>query len=244
VSNAAKFTTQGEVRLLIGGEQTAKGEYNLRVEVVDSGSGIPQEKLNQIFEPFEQVNPERINNRGVGLGLAISRYLSLAMGGSLTAESMPDKGSHFRLEITLPLASPIGAEECEAERGKIDRALRLLLVDDDEINRLVVRTMLSRQGFEVVEAEDGRRAIDRLQASDFDIILMDVHMPELDGVSATRLIRADRRPELAATPIIGLTASVMNDEKRHYREAGMDAVVQKPVVMEQLLETMHGLLRT
>lgn len=244
VSNAAKFTTRGEVRLLIGGEQTDDGHFRMLIEVEDSGSGIPQEKLNQIFEPFEQVNPERINNRGVGLGLAISRHLVTVMGGTLGAESVPGKGSRFHLELVLPVATSVNSEACKGEHLSIDCALRLLLVDDDAINRLVVRTMLSQRGYDVVEVEDGRMAIECLQESEFDLVLMDVHMPVLDGVEATRTIRSDQRPAVAKTPIIGLTASVMNDEKRLYREAGMDAVVQKPVVMEQLLETMRGLLRS
>jgi signal transduction histidine kinase/CheY-like chemotaxis protein len=238
VSNASKFTDNGEVRLIIGGEPDGRDAYRLLIEVIDTGVGIPAEKLQHIFEPFEQVNPERIANKGVGLGLAISKRLAQAMGGDLTAESRCGEGTRFRLELTLPQVS--GARRIkEASGGQPFRQpLRVLLVDDDAINRLAVHTLLRQQGHEVVEAEHGEAAIGQLHRGRFDLVLMDVHMPVMDGVTATALIRADGDPQIAGIPVIGLTASVMNDEKERYLEAGMSAVVQKPIVMEQLVATI------
>jgi len=239
VSNAAKFTTSGEVRLSIDGEARDKESYDLLIEVSDTGVGIPLAKLEHIFEPFEQVNPERITNKGVGLGLAISKRLAKAMGGELSAESEPGVGSRFRLKLALPVVREVRRVESGAEGFDIGKRLRVLLVDDDAINRLAVRTLLTQLKHEVVEAEHGEVAIERLHQGRFDLVLMDVHMPVMDGVTATRLIRADVDPLMADLPIIGLTASVMSDEKEQYLQAGMSAVVQKPIVLEQLLATIR-----
>ena len=241
VSNAAKYTGSGEVRLLIGGESQGEELYRLTVEVVDTGSGIPRESWGKIFEPFEQANAGRIANKGVGLGLAISKRLAEAMGGELGMESEYGVGSSFRLSIPLPLASrERQMEEATSDAGV--RSLRVLLVDDDRLNRLVVGTLLRQKGHRVDEAEQGKAAIEQLQQAQYDLVLMDVHMPVLDGVTATRIIRSDSRPAVAEIPVIGLTASVMEEEKRYYREMGMNAVVQKPVVVEQLLQTMYEAL--
>lgn len=244
VSNAAKFTASGEVRLIIGGEAQEGEQFRLTVEVVDSGSGIPRESREKIFEPFEQANAGRIANKGVGLGLAISKRLAQAMGGELGVESEYGVGSRFRLSVPLPRARREGLAEEETASLVSARPLHVLLVDDDRINRLVVGTLLRQKGHRVDEAEHGKEAIELLQQqAQYDLVLMDVHMPVLDGVTATRIIRSESRPALAAVPIIGLTASVMEDEKRYYREMGMNAVVQKPVVVEQLLETMYEALQ-
>lgn len=238
VSNAAKFTDEGEVRLVIGGESCGKERYCLVIEVSDTGVGIPEEKKAHIFEAFEQVNPERITNKGVGLGLSISRRLAQSMGGDLTVESRPGVGSRFRLELELPVVAGVRRTAMDRMGENSERKLRMLLVDDDAINRLAVRTMLGQRGHEIIEAENGKLAIEKLRDSAFDMVLMDVHMPVMDGITATRQIRADNDPVVARTPIIGLTASVMNDEKQQYLSVGMNAVVQKPIVLEQLLDTI------
>jgi len=240
VSNAAKFTSEGEVFLHIGGEDTGRDVYKLVIEVNDSGVGIPDEKFVHIFEPFEQVNPERIANKGVGLGLAISKRLALAMGGELTAQSTTGGGSCFRLELELPVVKAVRRVASIEKENGIERPLQVLLVDDDEINRLTVKTLLNQHGHEVVEAVHGEEALKQLQQRRFDVVLMDVHMPVMDGVAATRAIRSHQDEQLAATPVIGLTASVMSDEKKYYLEAGMSAVAQKPIVMEQLISVIKS----
>ncbi len=237
ITNAAKFTHQGEVRLVIGGHRQDEENYLLQVEVIDSGIGIPAHKLPHIFDAFAQVAPERITNKGVGLGLAISKRLIDAMGGTLQASSNPGQGSRFELEVALPLMNATQAMSEEIDLNATQR-YRILLVDDDPINRLAVGTLLRQQGHLIVEAENGLRALEWVGAEPFDVVLMDVHMPEMDGVEATRQIRASTDPQLAATAIIGLTASVMSDEQQAYLEAGMDAVAEKPVVREALLHTI------
>ncbi len=242
VANAAKFTPQGEVRLQVGGQPQGEKAYLLQVVVSDSGIGIPAEKLPHIFDAFAQVSPERITNKGVGLGLAISKRLIDAMGGALRVSSEAGKGSRFELEVELPL---VAGEQREMQAIDLEgiQPYRLLLVDDDPINRLAVGTLLRQLGHSVVEAEDGEQALERIQAHNFDVVLMDVHMPILDGVEATRRIRAAEDARKAAMPIIGLTASVMNDEREAYLEAGMNAVEEKPVVLESLLYTIAHCLQ-
>jgi signal transduction histidine kinase len=234
ISNAAKFTREGEVRLNVGGRATDTGHYCLQVEVIDSGIGMPADKLSTIFDAFQQVAPERITNKGVGLGLAISKRLVDAMGGSLTVSSVEGRGSRFRLEVELPLAAEAENAAATIELGALP-TFRVLLVDDDPINRLAVGSLLRQQGYPVVEAENGRVAIERMGEQRFDVVLMDVHMPEMDGVEATRQIRHSADPQIAVTAIIGLTASVMSNEQQSYLDAGMDAVAEKPVVREILL---------
>lgn len=237
ISNAAKFTREGEVRLNVGGRETDAGHYCLQVDVIDSGIGMPADKLSTIFDAFQQVAPERITNKGVGLGLAISKRLVDAMGGALTVSSVEGQGSRFRLEVELPLAAQAEKATAAIEPGALP-IFRVLLVDDDPINRLVVGSLLRQQGYPVVEAENGRVAIERMGEQRFDVVLMDVHMPEMDGVEAIRQIRLSADPQIAATAIIGLTASVMNNEQQSYLDAGMDAVAEKPVVREILLDTI------
>jgi signal transduction histidine kinase len=234
ISNAAKFTQEGEVRLNVGGRMTDTDRYCLQVEVIDSGIGMPTDKLSTIFDAFQQVSPERITNKGVGLGLAISKRLVDAMGGSLSVSSVEGQGSCFRLEVELPLAACEGAQAVPIELGNAP-VFRVLLVDDDPINRLAVGSLLRQQGYPVVEAENGRMALERMTGQPFDVVLMDVHMPVMDGVAATMAIRAAADPQMAQTAIIGLTASVMSDEQQRYLDAGMDAVAEKPVVRESLL---------
>ncbi len=237
ISNAAKFTRQGEVRMNVGGTMSDAENYCLQVDVIDTGIGIPADKLETIFDAFQQVAPERITNKGVGLGLAISKRLVDAMGGELSVSSTEGKGSHFQLQVSLPLAAHEGAGAVEIDLGHLP-SYRVLLVDDDPINRLAVGSLLRQHGHLVVEAENGRIAIEHLTEQRFDVVLMDVHMPEMDGLEATRAIRASDDSRLAQTVIVGLTASVMSDERQAYLEAGMDAVAEKPVVREALLHTI------
>ena len=244
ITNAAKFTHEGEVWLRVGGNRLSKeGNFCLHVEVQDSGIGIPADKMAAIFDAFQQVSPERITNKGVGLGLAISKRLVDAMGGSLTVESHEGAGSLFRLEVELPVAAQPTEVVQQVELGAVEPC-RVLLVDDDPINRIAVGQLLRQQGYQIEEAEDGLLALERMQArQQFDAVLMDVHMPQMDGVEATRRIRALTDPRQANTPIIGLTASVMSDEQDAYLQAGMDAVAEKPIVREVLIRTIARCVR-
>ncbi|MGD8525365.1 MAG: ATP-binding protein [Thioalkalispiraceae bacterium] len=237
VSNAAKFTHEGEVDVTISGQRAEGNQYHLHVEVTDTGIGIPQEKIPSIFEPFQQLSPDRIANKGVGLGLPICKKIIEAMHGELQASSVVGKGSTFYIDVTLPIAQQHGTAKPVPAAGGILENLDILLVDDDKISRLAVKTLLNNKGHEVVIAENGAEAIYYLEQNDrFDIVLMDVHMPVMNGVTATKVIK---ERQLTSAPVIGMTASVMNDERENYFEAGMDALVEKPVNFDNLVEIMR-----
>jgi CheY-like chemotaxis protein len=151
------------------------------------------------------------------------------------------KGSCFTFSTTLSVPKESYHFKDTDEESKINRRLSILLVDDDLINRLLARTLLEEAGHSVIEAENGQVAIEKAKSGFFDVILMDVHMPIMDGVLSTRIIR-EGSTKGKQVPIIGLTASVMNDEKDLYLKAGMNAVVEKPILMEKLMKTIQQLL--
>ena len=239
LSNASKFTPQGEVFLKIGGHFLDDRHYLFQIIVKDTGIGISPNELESIFDAFEQLPADHSRNKGVGLGLAICKRLTEIMGGEIRVDSELNKGSRFYFEVPLPVVEKSRSAEVEQEIQT--SSLSVLLVDDDNINRLAANTLLTQRGHKVVEAEDGRQALEKLFSNEFDIILMDIHMPELDGIEATKIIRASKE-SYKNIPIIGLTASVMSDEKDHYLQEGMNNVVEKPVSIDHLLEVMYKLV--
>lgn len=239
INNAVKFTSHGEVNLILNGNKTDAGRFNLHIEVTDTGLGIPQNKINSIFEPFQQLAPQRIYNKGVGLGLPISKKITDALGGKIRIDSVEGKGSRFILDFTFRIAEETMNEEKELSNSSLE-PITILLVEDDQISRLAVTTWLSDKGHNVVIAENGKQAVDYLQDNEVDVILMDVHMPEMNGITATKIIKEEN---LSKAPIIGMTASVMNDERKSYTEAGMDVLVEKPVNFESLIGIIKNKLK-
>lgn len=241
LNNAAKCTYTGEVKLAIGGELIKENQFNLYFSIKDTGIGIAEAKLKHIFEAFHQLQTDRTINNGVGLGLAICKRLTDIMGGELQVESKLGEGSCFTFSTILSVPNEqLSINETE-EKYKINRQLTILLVDDDAINRFAARTLLEQAGQKIIEAENGKIAIEKMQTQFFDVILMDIHMPVMDGVTATREIR-EGTTQSKNSPIIGLTASVMKDEKERYLSAGMNAVVAKPMVIKKLMLTIQRLL--
>ena len=230
INNAVKFTSTGEVNFIMKGSPL-DNNYKLHIEVSDTGIGIPEGKLESIFEPFQQLST-RIYNKGVGLGLPISKKIIDALGGKIKVESTVGRGSRFILDFFFPIAID---EDVQEEKVPTDISLQpivILLVEDDKISQLAVKTWLSGKGHDVIVVENGKQAVDYLQEKKVDIILMDVHMPEMDGIEATKIIK---EKGLSKAPIIGMTASVMNDERITYIAAGMDVLVEKPVSFESLV---------
>ena len=231
INNAAKFTSHGEVNFLMNGEKLEDNVFNLHIEVNDTGMGIPEDKIECVFEPFQQLSPTRIYNRGVGLGLPICKKIIDALGGKIKIESVEGKGSRFTLDFSFPVA-----EKSETNKEKIITVsldpITILLVEDDQISRLAVKAWFKNKGHKIIIAENGKQAVDYLQENNVDVILMDVHMPEMDGIEATKIIKENN---LSQAFIIGMTASVMNDERKSYIEAGMDILVEKPVNFESLI---------
>jgi signal transduction histidine kinase/CheY-like chemotaxis protein len=232
INNAVKFTSHGEVNFIMKGNKLDDDHFNLHFEVSDTGMGIPKEKLNSIFEPFQQLSPTRIYNKGAGLGLPICKKIIDALDGKIKIDSTEGKGSRFILDFTFPIAESNDVIE-EKETTNISlEPITILLVEDDQISRLAVNTWLSDNGHRIIIAENGKLAVDYLQEHDVDVILMDVHMPEMNGIEATKIIK---EKNLSQAPIIGMTASVMNDERESYVEAGMDVLVEKPINFERLI---------
>jgi signal transduction histidine kinase/ActR/RegA family two-component response regulator len=229
ISNALKFTEAGRIEVRL-----ARLDGLLRLTVEDTGIGIPAEVLRRLFAKFEQADASTTRRYGgAGLGLSICRELAELMGGSITAASTPGKGSAFT--VTLPLerlgnaAGP--AAEPEAFAGlETGRALRVLAAEDNAVNQLVLKTLLEQVGVEPVIVADGQAALAAWRREPWDLILMDVQMPVMDGPAAARAIRAAEALEgRARTPIVALTANAMAHQVAEYDAAGMDGHVAKPI---------------
>jgi signal transduction histidine kinase/ActR/RegA family two-component response regulator/HPt (histidine-containing phosphotransfer) domain-containing protein len=241
LGNGVKFTERGGVHLVASRAASEAGTVRLAVSVSDTGIGIPDEALPRLFHEFSQVDGS-ISRRfgGSGLGLAISRRLVERMGGSMTVESVPSEGSKFRFGILLreAPASPPGDDSRRTVVSGEQRRLRILLVEDNGTNRLVATRMLERMGHCVDAVVDGYEAVQTARSMPHDLILMDVMMPGMDGLTATRQIRAGAGSG-AKTPIIGLTANAESGKAAECRAAGMDGVVTKPVTAERLADAMR-----
>jgi signal transduction histidine kinase len=240
VSNAVKFTAEG--RVVVSAEMLADGRAELRV--ADTGIGIPPDRLAEVFEKFSQVESAKDRRfGGTGLGLALSRELAELMGGTLEAESAPGVGSVFRLRLPARAAEPVAAREDArgaAEPGPL--ALSILAAEDNATNQLILRALLEPLGVQLSLAGDGREAIDAYRAGGFDLVLMDIQMPVVDGVAAAREIRAiEAREGRPRAPIIALSANIMAHQVAEYRAAGMDAVVGKPFEAEHLWAAIAAL---
>jgi signal transduction histidine kinase len=241
VTNAAKFTRFGRVILSISGQSKETGYYDLKLSVEDTGIGIQEDKLDLIFKAFQQLEVDQITNKGVGLGLAICKRLADIMHGSLHVSSQPEEGSCFTFEVTLAIAEEINPANDSENLLIVNRNLSVLLVDDDSINRFVARSLLENVGIKVTEAQNGLIAVNAVKDQTFDLILMDIQMPVMDGITATKMIR-ENEGEANRVPIIGVSASVMSDDKIRYLDSGMDAVVEKPLVIEKLFKTIQPFL--
>lgn len=242
-SNALKFTSQGEVRLVVDLLERKRSHARLRFALSDTGVGIPQEKLEAIFDPFRQADGSTTRRYGgTGLGLAICRRLLEAMGGAIHVDSQPGAGSTFRFDVAFGVGDPAGIR-CH-QGGPVLDALnaRLLLVDDNEIGcRLAVR-ILERQGCSVTVARGGCEAVEKSRRGDFDAVLMDLQMPDLDGLEATRLIRAEDLRRGRHLPVIVLTANAGDDDRRRSLDAGADDFLPKPLDFIRLHEAIRRLV--
>ena len=234
-SNAVKFTETGGIRL-----QVSAGPRIVRFEVTDTGIGIPEDRLAQIFERFAQADGSTTRRfGGAGLGLAICRELVGLMDGSLTVESKPGQGSTFAFE--LPLAPVSAPAEAPAQAPVTDSpGLRILAAEDNATNRQILAALLEPAGVTLTFAADGREAVAAFSRDVFDIVLMDIQMPNMNGVEAARAIRASERA--ARTPILALSANVMVHQIEEYLAAGMNGVVAKPIRADDLFTALHTAL--
>jgi len=237
LNNAVKFTEAGGISVLGSCEREGR-HYALRLVVQDTGVGIAEEYHERIFERFTQVDGSyRRRFGGVGLGLAVARELIRTMGGEVTVTSAPDEGSRFEIALLLDSAPP-RLVRALAPALESTGCRRVLLAEDNPVNRVVAVRMLEEIGCEVVTAINGRLAVEQLKAREYDIVLMDCQMPEMDGLEATRAIRAlpgARR----AVPIVALTANARVEDRVACMEAGMDGFVTKPVTLSELTEALE-----
>lgn len=238
LSNAVKFTSQGRVCIRV---RTA-GRDRVAFEVSDTGSGITQEAQGRLFQAFEQAD-NSISRRhgGAGLGLAISQRLAQMMGGAISLRSNIGEGSTFTLALDAPGARMAPAEAAAEPQEPLDAGvLRILVAEDNVANQKIVVMFLQPLGAELTVVGDGRQALDALAHEPFDLVLMDMQMPNMDGLEATRQLRASGGPN-AATPVIALTANVLDSQKKACADAGMDDHVAKPIDPKILIERVLAL---
>jgi signal transduction histidine kinase/ActR/RegA family two-component response regulator len=247
LSNAMKFTDAGSVSVSVSSVERDNKSQRLRFEVIDTGIGIDPLEQEVVFDKYRQANASVARHfGGTGLGLAICKGLSELMGGFIGLESELGKGTKMFLEIPFQLTDPC-RDPCDLEEnGSADSTscpLRILVAEDNKINQKVVRSMLERLGHQVTIADNGQVALERLQQANFDLVLMDVQMPVMDGVECTKRIRSATTKETAMIPVIGLTASFQNADLEYYLELGMNACLGKPLRLEQLKRAVSSAAR-
>jgi signal transduction histidine kinase/ActR/RegA family two-component response regulator len=234
VSNAVKFTHEGEIRLTVG--VTPEG---LTFTLTDTGIGIAPDRIASLFEKFVQADSSTTRRfGGTGLGLAISRELVERMGGTLRMDSAPGKGSTFVFRLPFEQVDAVNYLAPAVDEGDI-RSLRILAAEDNLTNQFILRALLESAGVDLHTVANGREAVDAFHADAYDLILMDVQMPVMNGVEATRAIRErENEHSLSPTPILALSANVMSHQLDEYARAGMDGVVAKPVDAGKLIEAI------
>jgi signal transduction histidine kinase/CheY-like chemotaxis protein/streptogramin lyase len=253
IGNAIKFTAKGGVYLNVELEGSAADVVTLRFTVRDTGIGIPRDKQQLIFEAFRQADGSTTRKYGgTGLGLAISSRLVEMMGGTLHVESEVGRGSsfyftsRFGLALVAAGAKPTNSASLknmlEASRGSGDAppvSLRILLAEDNPVNQRLAMRLLERRGHRVDLASSGREALERVGKERFDLILMDLHMPDMDGLEATAMIREQEKQHGGRTPIVALTAYTMKGDRERCLEAGMDNYINKPIDAVKFLEIVE-----
>lgn len=246
IGNSIKFTEEGSVTLRLHAQlDDAKSETTLFAEIEDTGPGISADMLDNVFKPFVQTGARESKNKGTGLGLSISREFIKLMNGHISVESELGKGTIFKFDISLPVLSKDVKAVAMTPRRIIglaanERKPRILIVEDIENNRLLLRQILDKAGFEVIEAEDGKEAIERFKEDNPELIWMDMNMPVMNGYETV--------PEIRALPggddviIIALTASALQEQRDSMIAAGCDDLVSKPYLREDILNTMQEYL--
>jgi CheY-like chemotaxis protein len=246
VSNAVKFTREGGIDVSLSLAPAEGGRTRVAIAVADTGIGMDEDASARLFQAFSQADGSTTREfGGTGLGLAISRRLARMMGGDIAVFSRPGHGSVFT--FTFLADPPVGAAEADAEDRPTSsgathlRGARVLLTDDNAVNRQVVRMFIQPQGAVITEACNGLEALQALAREPFDLVLLDVHMPIMDGIEAVRRIRASK-DAWRNLPVIALTADAMAGDRERLIGLGMSAYVSKPIDQAELLSTISRAL--
>lgn len=250
ISNAIKFTEKGYVNLVVRVIDRVEDAISLQFSVIDTGIGINKEKLDDIFQSFSQESSSTTRKYGgTGLGLTISRQLVELQGGQMTVKSRKGLGSEFSFTITYGITyTPVDKASDVVEIEKIDTVnpirskVKILLVEDNRINRLLAVSILQNSGFQVDYAESGVEAIEKLEKNHYHLILMDLHMPEMDGYSTTCHIRNEMSSPVNTIPIIAVTAAAIKGEKERCLSEGMDDYISKPYKPDELISKIDFLI--
>lgn len=235
-SNAIKYTDSGQIDITLKANKREDEIVELLFDVTDTGQGIKQEDMKKLFTMYGQVNKKlNVGKEGTGIGLAISKSFIKRMGGSVGVKSEFGKGSSFSFCVPQKIGSATVTTDFEKETVVSETTLytakgaRILLVDDNEINREVAKAMLETLQVIIDEAQNGREAVKKVAENEYDIVLMDSHMPEMSGEEATKIIRGNERDSKQHTPIIALTADAISGTREKLLESGMDDFIEKPI---------------
>lgn len=239
-SNALKFTHQGRIDIRVLGEKLANKEYDLKIQIRDSGIGIADKKVEQIFSAFQQADTSTSRKYGgTGLGLTISQHLANAMQGKIVVESELGVGSIFSLN--LPMKPGIIETAIKPEGQERNYQANILLAEDNAVNAKIASKILSKLGINTRVVENGELALEHVANATFDLVLMDVNMPVMDGISAAEKIR-QLEPPKNQVPILALTANAMMEDKERCINAGMNGFISKPIKLERLIEELDKIL--
>ena len=249
LANAVKFTPDGgQIGLWIVQKDTAPAGYaDFEFHIKDNGIGMSEEFQKHIFEQFARERTSTVSKiQGTGLGLAITKSLVDMMGGRITVKSEQGKGSEFTISLRFPIGEAKTGQTPPAAKASAFTGKKLLVVEDNELNLEIASTLLKEAGFAVDTAENGKIAVEKVEAASadrYDLILMDIQMPEMDGYEATRRIRALPDAKKAALPIVAMTANAFEDDRKNALHAGMNGHIAKPLDIQKLFQVLSELLK-
>ena len=249
LANAVKFTPDGgQISLRIVQKDTAPADYaDFEFHIKDNGIGMSEEFQKHIFEQFARERTSTVSKiQGTGLGMAITKSLVDMMGGRITVKSEQGKGSEFTISLRFPIGEAKAEQTPPAAKASAFTGKKLLVVEDNELNLEIASTLLKEAGFAVDTAENGKVAVEKVEAASadrYDLILMDIQMPEMDGYEATRRIRALPDTKKAALPIVAMTANAFEDDRKNALRAGMNGHIAKPLDIQKLFQVLSELLK-
>jgi CheY-like chemotaxis protein len=251
IGNAVKFTLRGRVEIHVSSLTPVRpGEHRIYIEVEDTGVGIPDQAQPDLFAPFAQADSTQTRKfEGSGLGLSITQHLVVLLGGSLAFESGPD-GSLFAVCLPLhPAQQPSSKHAPQTDRTEqyVMPSLKVLVAEDNPVNSLIAMKFLEGMGHAPTLVTTGQEVLERMRREHFDLVLMDIQMPEMDGLEATSVIRSWPRSEGGETPIVAMTAHAFSSDTDRFMAAGMNGHLPKPISrqdLERFLHSMPGLQQT